>query len=252
MQVFGYGQPAQLPIATVTHLNSRFPGRDIPVGPLEPGSLRTFERDQEIFSEGDPAEFLFEVVSGAVRTYKLLSDGRRQIDAFHMPGDIFGIEAGGEHRFSAEALKEATVRAIRRRSLDALARSEPELPSRLVAAMARALERAQDHMLLLGRKSAREKIASFLLGLAHRIQGAKTLELPMSRIDIADHLGLTIETVSRTLTQFQREKLIELPSNRRVIVLRNVAALRQLDAGDSETPIRLSRNPSRLLRLAAN
>jgi CRP/FNR family nitrogen fixation transcriptional regulator len=105
-------------------------------------------------------------------------------------------------------------------------------------------------MLLLGRKTAREKIASFLLSFADRITGSKTLELPMSRTDIADHLGLTIETVSRTLTQFEREKLIELPSTRRVIALRNVSALRQLDAGGSEGP--LSPRKSRPLSLAAH
>jgi CRP/FNR family transcriptional regulator, nitrogen fixation regulation protein len=252
MQIISHIEGAQLPIATVIHLSDRQPLRGVAISARDAGSLHSFAPDQEIFGEGDLADFLFEVVSGAVRTYKLLSDGRRQIDAFHFPGDIFGIEMGGEHRFSAEAIQEVTVRAIRRRSLDALARGEPELPSRLFAAMALSLERAQNHMLLLGRKSAREKIASFLLGLADRNSGAKTLELPMSRADIADHLGLTIETVSRTLTQLQREKLIELPSSRRVIVLRNMAALRQLDAGDSETPARLNRPDGRLLSLAAH
>ena len=251
MQVISHGQAAELPVANVFHLSDRLAGRDVSITPKDAGALRCFERDEEIFGEGDPADFLFEVVSGAVRTYKLLSDGRRQIDAFHIPGDIFGIESGCEYRFSAEAIQEVTVRTIRRRSLDTLVRSDSDLPSRLVAAMARSLERAQDHMLLLGRKSAREKIASFLLGLADRINGEKTLELPMSRADMADHLGLTIETVSRTVTQLQREKLIDLPSSRRVIILRNVAALRQLDAGDSETPARLNRHEGRRLSVAA-
>ena len=232
MQIFSHGQSAQLPVAKVFHLADHAAGRSA-CASKDAGGLRSFEHDQEIFGEGDPADFLFEVLSGAVRTFKLLSDGRRLIDAFHVSGDIFGIEAGCEYRFSAEAIKATTVRAIRRRNLDTLARSEPETCSRLVSAMARSLERAQDHMLLLGRKTAREKIASFLLSFADRITGSKTLELPMSRTDIADHLGLTIETVSRTLTQFEREKLIELPSTRRVIALRNITALRQLDAGGS-------------------
>src|SRR5271156_3259966 len=181
MQVISHGQAAELPVANVFHLSDRLTGRDVSITPKDAGALRCFGHDEEIFGEGDPADFLFEVVSGAVRTYKLLSDGRRQIDAFHIPGDIFGIEAGCEYRFSAEAIQEVTVRTIRRRSLDTLVRSDSDLPSRLVAAMARSLERAQDHMLLLGRKSAREKIASFLLGLADRINGEKTLELAMSR-----------------------------------------------------------------------
>lgn len=239
MQVIIHGRAALSAIPTVLHLEGALAGHGLAVLPRNSVGLRSYERDKEIFSEGDPADFLFEIVSGAVRTYKLLNDGRRLIDAFHLPGDIFGIEAGSEYRFSAEAIKDVTVRAIRRRSLDTLARSEPELPSRLVSAMARALQRAQDHMMLLGRKSAREKIASFLLGLADRINETKVLDLPMMRTDIADHLGLTIETVSRTLTQFEREKLIELPATRRVIVLRNLAALRQLDAGDSDTQRRI-------------
>jgi CRP/FNR family transcriptional regulator, nitrogen fixation regulation protein len=252
LQIFSrHGQSAQLPVAKVIHLADRAAGRSAGAS-KNAGGPRSFEQDQEIFGEGDPADFLFEVLSGAVRTFKVLSDGRRLIDAFHVPGDIFGIEAGCEYRFSAEAIKATTVRAIRRRNLDTLARSEPETSSRLVSAMAQSLERAQDHMLLLGRKTAREKIASFLLSFADRITGSKTLELPMSRTDIADHLGLTIETVSRTLTQFEREKLIELPSTRRVIALHNLTALRQLDAGDAEGPARLSPRECRPLRLAVH
>jgi CRP/FNR family nitrogen fixation transcriptional regulator len=169
-------------------------------------------------------------VSGAVRTSKLLSDGRRQIDAFHLPGDIFGLEAGEEHRFSAEALGDATVIAYRRCSLDTLASSDADFARQVVAAMMRSLQRAQDHMLLLGRKSAVEKIATFLLDLAERSPCAGAIQLPMSRTDIADHLGLTIETVSRCLTQLERQGVIELPAHRRSIVLKNKATLRRLDA----------------------
>jgi CRP/FNR family nitrogen fixation transcriptional regulator len=109
--------------------------------------------------------------------------------------------------------------------------SDGELAQQLVAAMMRSLGRAQDHMMLLGRKTALEKIASFLLDMASRV--AKTegqIDLPMTRMDIADHLGLTIETVSRTLTQLERDRVIELPAARRTIVLRDKAALRRLDS----------------------
>ncbi|WP_020186442.1 helix-turn-helix domain-containing protein [Methylopila sp. 73B] len=192
--------------------------------------VRAFAKDEEIFAEGEPATRFYKVVTGAVRTYKLLSDGRRQIDAFHLPGEIFGVEAGEEHRFTAEALGEATVVAYRAYGLDALAAGDSDLARQVVSAMLNALERAQDHMLLLGRKCALEKVATFLLGLSRRLPHPGAVDLPMARIDIADHLGLTIETVSRTLTELERRGVIELPAHRRSIVLRDKAALRRLDA----------------------
>lgn len=189
---------------------------------------RTYVADAEIFAEGDRAGTFYKVVSGVVRTYKLLSDGRRQIDAFHLPGDIFGVEAGEEHRFNAEAVT-ATRLAVHRREPRALAGDDGLLARDVVAAMMRSLERAQDHMLLLGRKSAKERIASFLLGLSQRMACRGTaMELPMSRTDIADHLGLTVESVSRAVTQLERDGLIELPPNRRAVILRDVAALDDL------------------------
>jgi CRP/FNR family nitrogen fixation transcriptional regulator len=195
----------------------------------ELGTTRSFCKDEEIFAEGDRAAFFYKVVSGAVRTSKLLSDGRRQIDAFHLPGDIFGIETGDEHRFGAEALGDVTVVTYRRCSLETLSLSHGAFSQQVVAAMMRSLERAQNHMLLLGRKTAMEKIATFLLDLASRMAD-DSIDLPMSRTDIADHLGLTIETVSRSLTQLERKGVIELPAHRRSIVLRDKTTLRGLDA----------------------
>jgi CRP/FNR family nitrogen fixation transcriptional regulator len=192
-------------------------------------SARRFVKDEQIYAEGDRAGSFYQVVWGAVRTYKLLSDGRRQIDAFHLPGDLFGIESGEEHRFFAEAVGEASVLSFRRRTLEALAGADAELSRRLVMAVMRSLERAQDHMILLGRKSALEKIATFLLDMAARGKNDNSVELPMQRNDIADYLGLTIETVSRSLTQLERESVIALPSNRHV-ELRNKAALRRLNS----------------------
>jgi CRP/FNR family transcriptional regulator, nitrogen fixation regulation protein len=194
------------------------------------GSTRCLAKDETVFAEGDRAAFFYKVISGAVRTSKLLSDGRRQIDAFHLPGDIFGIESGEEHRFTAEALGPATVVAYRRCGLEVLASTDAAFSRQIVAAMMRSLERAQEHMLLLGRKSAMEKIATFLLDMANRFAGTDHVDLPMSRTDIADHLGLTIETVSRSLTQLERQGVIALPAHRRTILLRNKAALRHLDA----------------------
>jgi CRP/FNR family nitrogen fixation transcriptional regulator len=201
-----------------------------PVGEPRSAARRTYEADGEVFAEGDRAAFFYEVVSGSVRTYKLLADGRRQIDAFHLPGDIFGVEAGGDHRFSAEAVTDTKL-VVHRRERGALAGNDGDLARKVVAAMMRSLERAQDHMMLLGRKSAKERIATFLLGLAERLaeQGGP-LDLPMPRADIADHLGLTVESVSRAVTQLEREGLIELPPNRRTVVIRNTAALRTIAA----------------------
>ncbi|HEX2726981.1 MAG TPA: helix-turn-helix domain-containing protein [Beijerinckiaceae bacterium] len=193
------------------------------------GATRRLGKDEEVFGEGDRAAYFYKVVSGAVRTSKLLSDGRRQIDAFHLAGDMFGIESGDEHRFSAEAVGDAAVVVYRRCALDTLAAQDGAFAREIVAAMMRALERAQEHMLLLGRKSAIEKIASFLLDMAERACD-NAIELPMSRIDIADHLGLTIETVSRSLTQLERKGLIALPAQRRTIRLRHKAALENLRA----------------------
>lgn len=193
------------------------------------GATRSFGKDEEIFGEGDRATCFYKVLSGAVRTSKLLSDGRRQIDAFHLPGDIFGIETGDSHRFSAEALGDASIIVYRRCSLDSLSASDSAFHRQIVAAMMRSLERAQNHMLLLGRKSAMEKIATFLLDLSARLEEDQ-VDLPMSRTDIADHLGLTIETVSRSLTQLERQKVIALPAHRRSIVLRDKQALRRLDS----------------------
>ena len=203
------------------------PARD--ASPTALGATRRLGKDEEVFAEGDRATFFYKVVSGAVRTSKLLSDGRRQIDAFHLPGDIFGIESGGEHRFSAEAVGDVAVVVYRRCALDTLASQDSAFARDIVAAMMRSLERAQEHMLLLGRKSALEKIASFLLDMADRA-GEDAIALPMSRTDIADHLGLTIETVSRSLTELERKGLIALPVQRRSIRLRDKAALERLRA----------------------
>jgi CRP/FNR family nitrogen fixation transcriptional regulator len=195
------------------------------------GTQMVLTKGEELFAEGDPAEYFYRVVSGAIRTYKLLSDGRRQIDAFHLEGDIFGLEAGAAHRFSAEAVGNASVIAYRRSRLATLIQDDPSFRDQIMSATLRSLERAQDHMLLLGRKTAQEKLASFLLDMAQRLSDDhEHVELPMQRTDIADHLGLTIETVSRTLTQFARSGLIRLLPSSRSIGLCNEMALRSLNA----------------------
>jgi CRP/FNR family nitrogen fixation transcriptional regulator len=193
------------------------------------GALMKVDRNVEIYGEEEPAEYLYQVVTGAVRTYKVLQDGRRQIGAFHLPGDVFGLEAGEEHSFSAEAVTDCTLRVARRTTIVAMAARDSDLANDLWQRTAEAFRRAQDHMLLLGRKNAEERVATFLLKMAARTSGGQTIELPMSRQDIADYLGLTIETVSRTLTLLENRAAIELPSSRRILV-RSRSSLQQLNA----------------------
>lgn len=199
-------------------------------GTMSGGVPQTLRKGEELFAEGDAADWFYKVVTGAIRTSKLLSDGRRQIGAFHLAGEIFGLEAGRNHRFTAEALAGATVLAYCRTSLGPSARDGGALREEVLASAIRSLDRAQEHMLLLGRKTAQEKVAAFLLDMADRMpDGNGQFELPMPRSDIADYLGLTIETVSRTLSQFTRDGLIRLPAASRSIELCNLQALRQLN-----------------------
>lgn len=192
------------------------------------GAPMPYTRNAEIYGEGEPADYLYKVVRGAVRTYQLLKDGRRQIGAFYLPGDIFGLEAGSEHRFSAEAITDVVVLVVNRARILALADRQSEVAHELWTLTARELEHVQNLILTLGRKTAQERIAAFLLEMAARSRNGNIIELPMSRQDIADYLGLTIETVSRTLTQLENASAIALPTSRR-IVLRNPTALRRLN-----------------------
>jgi len=193
------------------------------------GAAMSYGRNEEIYGEGEPSEFIYLVKTGAVRTYKLLNDGRRQIGAFHLPGDIFGLEVGDQHRFTAEAISDSTVIVIKRSTLVSLATRKAELAGQLWALTAQELSHVQDLMLMLGRKNAQERVAAFLLEMDGRGPVGAAVELPMSRQDIADYLGLTIETVSRTLTQLENAATIALQSSRR-IVLRNRGALNRLNA----------------------
>jgi CRP/FNR family nitrogen fixation transcriptional regulator len=189
----------------------------------------TFERNVEIYGEEEPADYFYQVVSGAVRTYKVLRDGRRQIGAFHLPGDVFGLEAGEEHAFSAEAIAHSVIRVAKRSGIVAMAARDSELAADIFARTAGSLRQAQEHMLLLGRRNAEERVATFLLDMARREASEGVIELPMSRQDMADYLGLTIETVSRTLTHLEAKAVIELPSSRRILV-RSRGTLQRLNA----------------------
>ena len=191
------------------------------------GAAMSFARNVEIYGEDEPADYLYKVISGTVRTYKVLSDGRRQIGAFYLPGDIFGLEMGDEHTFSAEAICDSKVLVIKRSAVVGLAARDNEVARQLWTLTGRELRRVQDHIVLLI-KTAQERVVGFLLEMAARMPAGNVVELPMSRQDIADYLGLTIETVSRTLTNLENAAAIELPSSRRII-LRNRTALGRLN-----------------------
>lgn len=187
-----------------------------------------FVRNVELYGEDEPAEFLYQVVPGAVRTYRMLDDGHRQIVAFYLPCDMFGLEAGEVHQSSAEAVGDSQVLVVKRSSVMARADHERDLAKQLWTLTVSELQRVQQHSLVLI-KSAEERVAGFLLEMAGRCSGNLSVELPMSRQDIADYLGLTIETVSRTFTQLVQSGVIALETSRR-IQFRNRAALSRLNA----------------------
>ena len=203
----------------------------------EMGAIISFPRDAEIYRESSPAGCLYKVISGTVRTFKALSNGRRQIRAFYLPGDIFGVETGPEHAFSAEAITDAKLLVIEREVVVALAARDNDIARQLWSLTSRELKHARNHVLLLI-QSAQERVAGFLLEMADRAPAGDEIELPMPRQDIADYLGLTIETVSRMMTHLEKGAAIALPTSRRV-VLRNRSALKRINA-ESGVPLCLT------------
>jgi CRP/FNR family transcriptional regulator len=191
-------------------------------------------------AEGDPAEHFFNITAGTAKLYKLLPDGRRQITGFAGMGHFLGLAVSTSYAFSAEAVEPMRICRFSRSKLKALLEDFPALERRLLEAASNELVVAQEQMLLLGRKTARERLASFLIGRAESqsLQPASCADrgrasvvwLPMTRTDIADYLGLTIETVSRTFTRLKAERLIEIPTPTE-IVIRNHDALESLAAG---------------------
>jgi CRP/FNR family nitrogen fixation transcriptional regulator len=199
------------------------------VGQMElMGAPMSFSRNTEIYGENEPADYLYKVISGSVRTYKIFDDGRRQIGGFYFAGDVFGLELGEAHQFSSEAIDNCVVLVVKRSALIALADRSGDIARQLWSFTAGELQRVRAHMLLLI-KSAEERVACFLLEMADRLSTAESVELSMSRQDIADYLGLTIETVSRTLTHLEAKAAIALPTSRHIL-FRNRKALTRLDA----------------------
>jgi CRP/FNR family transcriptional regulator, nitrogen fixation regulation protein len=193
------------------------------------GARMSYSRHAEIYGDEEPADYFYKVTSGAVRICKVLDDGRRQITAFCLPGEIFGFEVGDVHRFAAEATTDSRILVVKRSTVVALAARNGDVVRQLWAHTARELQRMQEHMLLLGCLSAKERVVTFLRMMAERISGGNEVKLPMARQDIADYLGITIETVSRSISQLASDATIGLRTSRH-IVLGNRAALGQLNA----------------------
>ncbi|MBB4286018.1 cyclic nucleotide-binding domain-containing protein [Roseospira goensis] len=193
-----------------------------------------FEPHDTLFREGDQGLAVYSVVSGAVKVYKLMPDGRRQITGFFFRGDMFGFCLDGTYAYTAEAITPVGVCRLPMQRLGELAETAPEIQYRIVLRMTAKLAQFHDHVLLLGRKTARERVATFLLTLSDRARRRgdppSPLSLPMGRADIADHIGLTVETVSRAMTWFKREGLLDLPSPSQVAI-RQPEALRAIADG---------------------
>lgn len=177
----------------------------------------SYERDQMIFSEGDAASSIHIITAGMIRLCKLLPDGRRQIIGFLQSGDMMGLAMAERYLYTAEAVTPVSLRRLSKVRLDMLLDRDPALGRRLLSRTMTELQTAQDQMLLLGRKNAAERLATFLLATARKDKTmGRSIAVPMSRADIADYLGLTIETVSRTFTKLKTSRLIRLLDGHRV------------------------------------
>ena len=203
--------------------------------PIGPVNEFTYKEGTKIYGEREPAVYVYQVKEGAVRSYRLLSDGRRQIGEFHLVGDIFGLPSGECHRFTTEAVVDTTLWLIERQSLEKTARTDGPVARTLLSMTASNLKHAEDHLLLLGRKDALEKVATFLIEMDKRLRATGVVTLPMSRNDIADYLGLAVETVSRALSQLRRTGIVSVAGDqhlRREITILDRQQLIALDLQD--------------------
>ena len=191
------------------------------------GTTVSYARGKTIIEEGNPAEYVYKVVTGALRKIRLLADGRRHINSFLMPGDFFGFAEGRDYSHTVEAVADVTLVRYARRGFDAVLENDPRASRHFLGLVSRTLSATQDHLLLLGRKSALERMATFLLALSdRRAAGHKDgteLDLPMNRSDVADYLGLTIETVSRLITRLRSLRVIDTPDAHRIVILKRDA-----------------------------
>jgi CRP/FNR family transcriptional regulator len=196
---------------------------------------RSMAAKEHVFAEGDRRAHIYRVESGAISLYKVMPDGRRQILGFAYPGDLIGLGACEEYGFNAQATVPTRLRSLRWSAIQSLARSDAELSFKLYDAVSLELAAAHDQLLSTGQRSAMERIATFLLAMSRRNErnnrDALMLELPMSRADIGDFLGLTIETVSRTFTKLRQRGIIDLAHSARVRII-DVEELETLAEGE--------------------
>jgi len=191
----------------------------------------SFAPGEALFWEGDEAGHIFDVQAGLLRVYKILQDGRRAVMGFVYPGDVLGVSFQDRYLFTAEAVTEVKARRYSRGRFFARVNESPALRPQLFALLCDEMSAAQDQMVLLGRKSAEERVVSFLLAIHRKCGTDAEIELPMSRLDMADYLGLTIETVSRMMTSLVRRGLIR-PTGRHRLALRRLNALQEIAGGD--------------------
>jgi CRP/FNR family nitrogen fixation transcriptional regulator len=182
-----------------------------------PCAVSIYQANKVIYAQGEAAGPLYMVEFGTVRICRLTADGRRQINTFHFAGEIFGFEAGDKHQCYAETVNQTGIRVLRPNSPEGLGTG-------MLSIALKSLARAQDHLLVLGRMTAAEKMATFLLDLCERQDTDRFIELSMQRNDVADYLGLTFETVSRVLRVFKDAGMIRLPTVNQIEVL-DIASL---------------------------
>lgn len=198
--------PSSLP--AFASIPSRPDRSDITSLPL-PSRILRLQRGAQIYADGDSADRLYKVIAGTIRTCRLLPDGRRMIAQFALPGEMFGLDGLCHHRFFAEAVSDVVVQVFLRQEIDRLISRDPAAAQSWQTYTLERLAAAEDRFILLGRRTATERVAAFLLDLAGRGQAAAGIvDLPMSRYDIADYLGLTAETVSRVLSTLRRKCVI--------------------------------------------
>jgi CRP/FNR family transcriptional regulator, nitrogen fixation regulation protein len=196
------------------------------------GTTLKFKRNTAIFNQGEPARHVYKVISGAIRTCRVLMDGRRQIADFYLAGDFFGLDWQSEHGFTAEAVADAVVVSYPRAQLENVAETNTAVQKLLMSLLCKGLTATQNHVVMLGRQTAQERLAWFLLRSMERADDETTVELPMGRLDIADYLGLTIETVSRVISDFKRRQYIAVSGSHQV-TLKNLDALEALASGEN-------------------
>jgi CRP/FNR family transcriptional regulator, anaerobic regulatory protein len=193
----------------------------------------TFAAGEALFWEGDEAGQIFDVLEGVVRVYRMMSDGRRAIMGFIHPGEVLGVSFQSRYLFTAEAVTEVKVRPFARGRFFAMINESPALRPQLFAILCDEMSAAQDQMVLLGRKNAEERVVSFLLAIHRKSAAGAEIDLPMSRQDMADYLGLTMETVSRMMTSLTRRGLIA-PGAHHTVALRKLKALREIAGRDED------------------